>query len=415
MKSFIRFLLWTVLLVIAANPLFAQWSSINPPSWGTVYAFASSGSALYAGSTNGVFRSTDNGTEWETMNSGMPGGTITCLVFSGTDLYAGTEGGYVFELPDGATSWKVLGLTQDFSRVNGLAVSGRNLLAGTSTGVYRSTNGGATWSAVSSGWPSPASWSIAVPGGAALFAGGQGIFRSTNAGKDWTETDNGLTNDKAVRLLIASGSNLFVSLVWAGVARSTDNGESWISANDGLQTSTAFVCTFALSGASLFAGTNGTGVFLYDDEDSCWRDVSTGLTTPFILTLGASSTDLFAVGIMGDFYRRPLSQMVTSVGQNQAAQPGDFSLSQNYPNPFNPATTIRYSLPHRAHVTLTVHNTLGQKVAELVNAQIESGVHKVRFDGSGLASGVYFCRLSLSSQTGQRSASTQVRSMILTR
>jgi hypothetical protein len=76
--------------------------------------------------------------------------------------------------------------------------------------------------------------------------------------------------------------------------------------------------------------------------------------------------------------------------------PKAFALLQNYPNPFNPATTIRYTLPHRTQVQLAVYNTLGQEVASLVNGDIDSGYHEVKFDGSTLASGVYFYRL----QTG---------------
>ena len=76
--------------------------------------------------------------------------------------------------------------------------------------------------------------------------------------------------------------------------------------------------------------------------------------------------------------------------------PESIILWQNYPNPFNPTTTIRYALPHRSHVTLTVFNTLGQKVVELVNGDVDAGTSEVRFDGGRLASGVYFYHL----QTG---------------
>jgi hypothetical protein len=73
--------------------------------------------------------------------------------------------------------------------------------------------------------------------------------------------------------------------------------------------------------------------------------------------------------------------------------PHEFSLGQNYPNPFNPSTTIRYGLPIRSHVTLTIFNTLAQQVAVLHDGEQEAGYHDVKFDGKGLSSGMYFYRL----------------------
>ncbi len=62
------------------------------------------------------------------------------------------------------------------------------------------------------------------------------------------------------------------------------------------------------------------------------------------------------------------------------------------PNPFNPIATITYSIKSPSHVTLNVYNITGQKVATLVNDTMSAGVHTVRFDGSNLASGIYFYR-----------------------
>lgn len=70
-----------------------------------------------------------------------------------------------------------------------------------------------------------------------------------------------------------------------------------------------------------------------------------------------------------------------------------FSLLPNYPNPFNPSTTIRFGLPIRSHVNLTVFTTLGQRVATLVDEERDAGIHEVRFDATGLASGMYLYQL----------------------
>jgi hypothetical protein len=68
-------------------------------------------------------------------------------------------------------------------------------------------------------------------------------------------------------------------------------------------------------------------------------------------------------------------------------------LQQNYPNPFNRSTTIRYGLPHKSSVDLTIYNTLGQQVTILVQGDQEAGYHEIKFDGSSVSSGVYFYRL----------------------
>jgi hypothetical protein len=62
-----------------------------------------------------------------------------------------------------------------------------------------------------------------------------------------------------------------------------------------------------------------------------------------------------------------------------------------------PSTVIRYVLPHRSSVRLSVFNALGQLIATLVNGEVEAGSHEVHFDGSRLASGMYFYRLQAGS------------------
>ena len=73
--------------------------------------------------------------------------------------------------------------------------------------------------------------------------------------------------------------------------------------------------------------------------------------------------------------------------------PHESILFDNYPNPFNPSTSIRYGLPEALHVILSVYNTLGQRVALLLDEKQEAGYHEVTFDASRLTCGMYFYRL----------------------
>ncbi|HUI65891.1 MAG TPA: T9SS type A sorting domain-containing protein, partial [Bacteroidota bacterium] len=89
----------------------------------------------------------------------------------------------------------------------------------------------------------------------------------------------------------------------------------------------------------------------------------------------------------------PSGVPITIVREGTTQVPRAVVLNQNYPNPFNPSTVIDYGLPRRENVSLVVYNLLGQAVARLVDEVQDAGYYHVRFDGSHLASGAYFCRL----------------------
>jgi len=76
----------------------------------------------------------------------------------------------------------------------------------------------------------------------------------------------------------------------------------------------------------------------------------------------------------------------------------NFALEQNYPNPFNPETEINFQIPTGAHVTLVIYNLLGQKIRTLVDKEMSTGYHTIKWHGrddfgNTVASGVYLYAL----------------------
>ena len=90
-------------------------------------------------------------------------------------------------------------------------------------------------------------------------------------------------------------------------------------------------------------------------------------------------------------------EQVTAVEQASHPIPIDFALYQNYPNPFNPSTNIQFSIVQRQLTIVKVFDVLGRELATLVNEVKEPGTYTVQFNGSNLASGVYFYRLQAGS------------------
>jgi hypothetical protein len=88
--------------------------------------------------------------------------------------------------------------------------------------------------------------------------------------------------------------------------------------------------------------------------------------------------------------------------------PDGWVLHQNYPNPFNPSTTIRFDVPVRSDIALSVFDIVGRKVAEFIYPEVPPGLHEVVWDGKTTAgvqaaSGVYLYRLRSAGVTLTRS------------
>jgi hypothetical protein len=149
---------------------------------------------------------------------------------------------------------------------------------------------------------------------------------------------------------------------------------------------------------------SGTGQVRWATNGIAICSASSNQNTPLLTT--SSTGGFFAIwddyrnggggNRYADYYVQnfDLNGTLTDVSNVHDTRPASFALLQNYPNPFNPSTTIRYQIPTSEHVTLDVVNILGQRVATLINGQQPAGTYSVQWSSDGVASGVYFYRLT---------------------
>jgi hypothetical protein len=420
MKTMMRCLVVVLFVGTISIQLKAQWVTAGLKSM-KVTSLAVSSTNLFAGTdSNGVYLSTNNGLEWSAV--GLTNNYVCSLEFIDSILFAGTSSG-VFQSTNSGSNWTLInsGLPT-YCVVNSFIKIGTNLFAGSHTnGVFISTNNGLTWSNATGDMLHTTVFSLTVSPTGTIFAGTfGGIFYSTNNGTNWTQVMgslDGVSNPTINCLAFTNKGYCFAGSrgsfnfghFHGWVRRSINNGLNWTYDNFGILGRDYF--SLINYGNYLIAGTD-SGVYLSNNNCESWTAANTGLSSLFIRGLKVSDANLIASTDSG-IYRRPLSEMITDVKQSSSPTPEKYSLSQNYPNPFNPSTTITYSIPERSTVRLSIFNTLGQKISEVVNETKDAGSYEHNFNASQLSSGIYFYRIEATSTQNAGKTLVDTKKMVL--
>lgn len=388
----------------------ATWSQA-PLTNTWIYSIAATSSGpVFAGGydASGVYRTTNNGVSWQSLNTGLSGLGVTALavddsgaILLGTGNYAETGGG-VYRSTNSGASWTSISVGLPTSMVHAFAVTATGqYFAGTlGSGIYRSTNRGANWSAVNGSLGSPVIRSLlATPGNLFAATGTAGVYRSTDNGGNWTAVNGGVSNLRTWALASNAPGTIYLGTGVYGdsghVYRSTNNGSSWTRIFVQAPPHPVWALTINPSG-HLYVGTYGNGLFRSTNNGISFEALPGGIFnnnnhSRWIRGLAVTPSGfVFAATEGNGVFRSALS---TPVRDDEAALPQKIALEQNFPNPFNPSTTIRFQLPESRDVLLQVIDLLGREVATLANGRMVAGSYSVRWDAGGLASGVYLYRL----------------------
>lgn len=227
-----------------------------------------------------------------------------------------------------------------------------------------------------------------------------GLFRSINGGDTWTDITNGLPDRFIGCIFIDNKSYVYVTLLGFGTSHlyiSEDLGQNWENIGSGLpDVPASAVIVDPENPTHIYLG-NDLGVYLSTNNGTSWESFSLGLPDAVIISdlkILRSDRLLRASTNGAGFFERKLVTEEPTVIKEEIINAG-YELYQNYPNPFNPLTKIKFTVPdnNQLSVKLKVYDILGNEIKTLLNKIKSPGTYEIEFDGSGLSSGVYYYKL----------------------
>ncbi|HHJ52886.1 MAG TPA: T9SS type A sorting domain-containing protein, partial [Caldithrix abyssi] len=373
-----------------------QFSTTNRDLYGVDFRDAFNGLAV--GEDGTILITADGGKIWKQTQIATHVNLYDVAWQSSTAAWAVGDSGRVWYTSDGGRTWQKKYSGESFRFRHILAREGNQIWI---TGVREISGGMSSGAVLLTSADRGASWQLRTvsklemvhdlaftKSGAAFLigAGSQtGLLKSWDQGATWQPVPvNGEKEFTAIRFndrdegyLLSANGNLYLT---------EDDGESWEKI--GRQPVTGAANKLALLGSGKML-TVGKGIWHSANEGVQWQALfpdSTFNDCDFV-----DDVKGWIVGPKGLILQTTTGGAIaTSVPTDKETLPENFILEQNFPNPFNPKTVIRYRLPAAGLVELSVYSVLGQKVATLVTGKQKAGVHTVQWNGSNMASGVYF-------------------------
>jgi hypothetical protein len=432
--------------VKAERPAFASAASLSAPAdsgfENDVYAMTNYGGDLIVGGA--FFKDGDgnvagrvagwNGTNWYPL-PGLPGGPeVYALHAFNAKLYAGTFATSLYEW-NGA-NWSAAGPALGagiYGSIFTLETFAGDLIAGGSFRFdpvqpsYVAKWNGATWDSLGNGVVGTVrdligyDSQLIVGGFFSVASGSAGERIASWDGASWSSLGTGITGgaNPGVYALAVYNNELIAAGLFSSAGGTNVNniarwnGANWQALGTGLAGGACFALTIhngnLIAGGGFLTAGGLTANYVASWNGSGWSALGADMDS-WVRALGEFDTSLVAGGIFttaGEGYLakwsgsswQPLNGVTTSVfNGTDDLIPRGFTVIQNYPNPFNPATTIEYALSTPSLVSISIFNTLGQKVKVLQPGSQSPGTYTAQWDGTNYVgqqapTGVYLYRV----------------------
>ncbi|NUN10995.1 MAG: T9SS type A sorting domain-containing protein, partial [Ignavibacteriaceae bacterium] len=365
-----------------------------------VFINKNEGFALAASDDNSekcfIYKTTNGGSNWNvTEVTGIKIPEKLLIYNQNTWFVGGSDGnsGIILKTTDRGISWRkvtqngLTGIVKDIlftNYVNGYAVSG-----GSSGSLYRTTNGGESWSHLYSHNQSGFSRMFFQNDlNGTISTADSLILKTSDGGLSWQRYNvNFPIND----FFMLDSLNCWIASDSGSAYKSYDGGKTW---NRYRPHFSARMLAIEFSDPHNGIVTSMSG-FAYRTADGGYSWITefpnSGYPPTEISIAGAGN--IWVAGKRGRIIKRFNPVATLKDHESSFVSPGDFTLLQNYPNPFNPSTVIQVVLPAAGKLKADVFDLLGREVSTLADDFFPEGQAELNFNGAGLPSGVYFCRV----------------------
>ncbi len=364
--------------------------TIQMTSLNTGYACGS-----FINSSGSFFRTTNGGTNW--LRTDYQNLSVDDIFFL-NDMTGYVIGytsspfypGKILMTMDGGLTW---GRSDSVAYFNLFKIkfydANTGFIAGKTGKAFVTTNGGTNWTdrSLIFTWNAPVDiWCLTAD---KWFLGdGQRLNVTTNQGFNWT-SDYGIA---ANTFYFINGTTGFCGGV-GSIYKTTNSGVSWI----------AIFTNDSTNSIGLQFTDNNTGYSVNWSPNRISKTTNGGYNWTFLPAISnmnflclsfVNNLTGFAAGYYGRIYKTTNGGSVF-VSNISNKIPDRFELGQNYPNPFNQSTIFNLQCSMKSDVTVKVYDAAGREVQTLVNEMLEPGTYQVRFDGSGLSSGLFYYRMTV--------------------